>query len=321
MVVVTYNKNSTSNSIANLSYRKRPAIKTIGNKILFVVKDSWGFLGKALAISKSSLNTRIHAHFILPLKTSTATEIKKSILHMKLFGILNISLNALELPSKVQDFVESVRLKDGEGAVVSAMTFSVLTAEMYESFVDVINASLALSSKPVLTGAISVISTPLAITIAGFSTISKTIQLWNIRKFERELDVLFPEKCSFEAGCGIKFLGETLGRLKQKTKRNMGEKTYKLLEILNQKLEGSQKIDQKEIVKIGQVVKKIRTSIRETKKNVKLSLVALSVMIVAIVMFFTAIPLVIPFALMTVSFVIRLAAWCYQKHVDRKVAS
>lgn len=305
------------------SYNLKAGIKKAGSKALNAVRESWACLEKAFGVAKNTFNTRIQLRSTLPLKDKHAEGMTKSIQGMKLFAFLNLPLNALHLPATAKDIVESVKLKDAEGAVLAAMTFTILTADMFDSATDVVNAALFFSGKSALGGVFAVVGLPVVIGMIGLSAISKGVQLWNLSKFDREISQLMADKVKEEnpqetRQAVLEFLNDKLGRLSRKTSRDQGEKTVELLLGLKKKLEENENLQQKEIAEIGKAMKKIRSSIGENKKANKWSLVAFSVMLVAFGLFFAAVPMAIPFAMLAVGFAIRLAVWFNQRKLSRK---
>lgn len=304
-------------------YEVKSRIKNAGSKVLNVVREGWAGLEKAFGIAKNSINTRLQLRSSYPLKDSQAHAMKTSIHGMKLFAVLNLPLNAMHLPGTAKEIIESIKLKDTEGAVLSAMTFTILTADMFDSFTDVVNASLFLSGKAALGGVFAVVGLPVVMGMIGLSAISKGVQLWNLSKFDSEIKKLMSEKVKEESpqetrGALLDFVNDKLGRLGRKTKRDTNEKTVKILEGLKKKLEANETLQQKEVAEIGKTLKKIRSSLDETKKVAKWSLVAFSIMLVAFTLFFTTVPMAIPFVMLAVGFAIRFSVWAHQKQLFRR---
>lgn len=323
--IVRMNGNSTAVFVEDSrlkTYNLKAEMKRAGSKVLNAVRESWAGLEKAFGIVKNSFNARIQLSSSIPLKESHVNGMKNSILHLKLFGFLNLPLNAINLPGTAKEIVKSVKSKDAEGTVLSAMTFTILTAGMFDSFIDVVNASLLLSGKSVLGGVFAVVAIPVVIGMNGLNVISKGVQLWNLSKFDREVKQLMTAKIKEgspqEARQAVlAFLNDKLGRLSRKTSRDQGNKTVQLLQGLKLKLEANED-PQKEIVEIGKAMKRIRSSIEETKKIAKWSLVAFSIIVVAYTLFFAAVPMAIPFAMLAIGAAIRLAIWVYQKRLAGK---
>lgn len=288
---------------------------------LKAIQEAWGGLEKTFGSLRSAMNARMQLK--PPLKESHVITMKNGINGMKLFAVLNLPLHAIELPGVAKDISESVKLKDKEGVALSAMTFAILTADMYDSLTMVINASLALSSKPALGGVVAVIGTPVVMGMIGLASVTKGIHLWNIRKFDKEISQLMQDKISESTPTEsreaiLEFVNHKLGTMVRKTKRDTDAKTIELLQAIKQKVETTEKLEVKDIAEIRGAVKKIRDSIGQTKKILKWTLVAFSIMLVAFSMFYLTIPLAIPFALLAVGFAIRLGVWAYQRHLAKK---
>lgn len=311
-----------NNSLTSVSLKAK--MKRAGHLVLKGVQDTWGGLEKAFGIAKNGLNVRLQLRNWYPMRATDAAGILKGIQGMKLFTGLNFPLNAIELPRTAKEIAESVKLKDKEGAILGSMTFAVLVTDMYDAVTTAVNASLVLSSRPALGGVVAVLGTPLVMGMVGVNAIKKTVQLWNIRKLEKEIECLIKGEATDKSPeefrkTLLEFLNQKLNVQGRKTKRDTDSTTVSQLEALKRKIESKEKLEQQDIIEIGKAVRDIRASIKYVKKSAAWVLGAFSVMFVAFSLFYSTIPLAIPFTMLALAFIVRFAAWADQKRVEYKL--
>lgn len=282
-------------------------LKAACTKVWNGVQEVWGGLEKAFGVAKNSINFTLQ---ISPMPESQAAGLKKGIYGMKLFAILNLPFNAVAIPGVAKDIFECIKLGDIEGALLSSMTFTILAADMFDSFSDVVNSSLLLSGEAALGGVIAAVGLPVVMGMIGLQAISKGVRLWNLCSFDSELEQLSTDRRTV-----LDFLEDKLGRLSRKTNRDLDAQTVTLLQQLKDKLVKSEDIKSEEIKKD---LEQIRTSLNKDKKTTKWALAAFIIMFVAFTLFFTAVPMAVAFAMLTVGFMIRLGIWAHQNGIFKK---
>ncbi|HEV8051896.1 MAG TPA: hypothetical protein VGP47_05325 [Parachlamydiaceae bacterium] len=312
---------------------------------------AWSYLGKTAILTRHFLNAASKNMRIIAVAGMDFPKVVSGITtHMKLLSIVSIPFSLGDITSTARKILNSLFLNDKEGMILSTLSFTVIAADIADSFTTFVNTTLILSAAAPV-AFFSLMGLPLGFTMAGLGTISRTVQIAKstilYRSISREVLAEKPLNKDFLKA----FIEKTLGideelksllsispdqlTLKQQTRMQLlkdnnkaailraapGE-SLKELESLLEQLEGSTEDSltpekQKEVMAI---FKKIQKQIIKKMKIDGLSICANLFSLAALILFSVGIATSTPFALLVVAFAIRLGIVIYQNQKTASVA-
>jgi hypothetical protein len=137
----------------------------------------WSYLGKISLLARSILNAAARSCSIIAMAGSHFPDVVKDITNqLKLLSIVSLPFSVVDIHSAAGKIFAGFLAKDAEGSVLSALSFTIIAADIVDSVATFINAALVLSSANPI-ALFSAIGLPLGFTMVGLGIISRTIQI------------------------------------------------------------------------------------------------------------------------------------------------
>lgn len=311
-------------------------------------KHAWSYLGKINIIARQSLTAAAKSAHLIALAGMKFPKILGEVTtRMKLFAVVSIPFSLDDITSTAKKILTSLYVNDKEGIVLSTLSFTVIAADIVDSFTTFFNAAMTLCVGAPL-AFFSAMGLPLGFTMAGVGTISRTIQVAKSALLHRAINKEVLSEKSLNKESLKAFLEKTLGineemkslltispeqlTEKQKSRIQLLKDNNKaailraapaeslnemesLLAMLEESPEGSFSPEQQK--EITDRFKTIQAQIIKKMNADGMSICANLFSLAALTLFTIGSSTPTPFILLAISFSIRLAVVYYQ---DQKIA-
>jgi hypothetical protein len=306
---------------------------------------AWSYLGKMALLTRSLLNSAARNVYFLAL---TGIRHPQKIINfttsMKILSIVGVPFSIGDINATAKKILNGIIHKDKEGIALSALTFTVIAADIIDSVTTFINTTLFLSaSAPV--AIFSAMGLPLGFTMSGVGTISRTIQVAKAMNLYRNIEKEIRTDNHLNKDSLRAFLEKTLGvtdelkvlmstsseQLSEKQKMRIehlketnraailrtappavAESLKSLLDMLNDTSTESLSLEKQE--EILKTLKHIQNHLVKKLKIDGLSIAANLFSLTALTLFALGSSTSAPFLTLCVAFSIRLAVVYYQDH-------
>lgn len=160
------------------------------NRVVTSIKacaHSWSYLGKIALLARQLLNAAANntvflckASKNLQFTCETAKKlpghIKNVTTHMKLLSVVGFIFGVFDLKAANQKLLNNVFYKDKEGIALSAISVTIMAADVLDSITTFVNTTLTLRSMKTV-GAFSALGLPLGYIMSGLGIVSRTVQI------------------------------------------------------------------------------------------------------------------------------------------------
>lgn len=303
----------------------------------------WSYGGKICLLIRHSLNTLANNAHVVSLAGKNFTQnVSHITTRLKILSIISVFFNLKNLKTTAQKIIKDIFSKNLEEISLNTLSFTIISADIVDSITTFINAILTLSSATPVS-LLSSIGKPLAIIISSFGTVSRTIQIAKSLNLYKKIDNTIKSEKNLDKNSLKAFLEEVLG-ISQELKNLMeipsNQQTHKQLKQLKNLKERNKAAilraapieavkdlenllsilsnDDEEILSIKKqdaifnILKNIQKHLIKKVKVNLLGILANLFTLTAITLFTITSLSSFPFALITISFAIRLASLFYQ---------
>lgn len=190
-------KNSFSDRFKNLSYSNCEYL--------------WSYFGKITLLTRNLLNAVARSAYVI---ANTGNDFPQSLKNfttrMRLLSIVSVPFGIKDLNTTVRKIFNSLVLRDSEGIALSTLSFTIIAADVIDSFQTFINTSLTLTFvNPNLI--FTSLGLPLGYTMASLGVISRTIQVAKAANLYRNINKKIDSEKDLNKKLLLQFLEETLG--------------------------------------------------------------------------------------------------------------
>lgn len=285
--------------------KKGVVSKSSVKKAMGSFAEGWDYADKAIILSRL---------FIGIIVESGSLMVKG---FLKILTIVNVPIDLASVPAKTNSIWQSIKWKDREGFAHSSVLLSLTIAGIFDDITATINATLELISSPTVEW-ITNMAAPLGLVISSTVALTKCSHLYQLSKFNRELDrKIFAmesenfenEKISSQKLRALltpflnKHLGSSSSELKTQTvlKRHTSAEAVAHMKKIADLIDNNATLSDDQIVKIFDLLKTIKTSLDGEKKLQSRLLVATIISGLAWSLFLTPVAPAAPFVLLGIS--------------------
>lgn len=300
------------------------AVKPSPAKRLYDKVDQvWSYLGKTTLLTRQVLNATLRTCYLVSLCCRTKEQIQRVIARLKLFSIVGVPFTVSSIQATAEKVFKGYHNRDREGVLLGSLSLVIMSTDFVDSLATFTNAVLALFEKPPVK-LLSDLGMPIAFGLTTLGGFSRTMQLLNTHRLYRELHGIQGGRNGLTENLKS-YLNEKLGvtELESKTEvqkllarkrasllRQAPASAVKELDMLAAKLSDPQsKLTQEEI---KDSLNKVASSLKKKMIVDAGNLFASMLTFVALCLFFTAAPAVMPFLLLATSYSLRLGFLAYQ---------
>lgn len=278
----------------------------------------WSYAGKGFIIVRHLLNSTIQScRFFSVGCQNFNRELTKVVIKLQLLAIISIPLNLISLVGQTKKIARCIALNDYQGIVLGGLGSTLIFTDIIDSGITFLNALMTVLSKSSIKW-LSGFGMPLAFSMILQGTILRSIRLKNLKLFIKDFkNVNHTEKKFEEIEDDLKEFLETkfgkteshLRELKETTlERHTNLKVVSLLKELDY-LVGHNKLTKESLI---QLKAKILLSLEKDVTLQKIYLTANLLNTTALLLFYTTIPLSLPFVVLATGFTVRLIGQGYQ---------
>ena len=320
-------------------------VQSVASKIFTKINQVWGYLGKVLSIVRNVVKIKIST--LCSSTTSGLRQISRLRIANAGMGVpVVLSLPGLvaEVPVAAGNIHSGIRLRDGEGAALGALSLSLATLDIADSGMYVWDAVQFLTDSPTLEF-YGTVAKPLGIALNVLSIVSRSVKIrgeHSVRKdlagvvdeesgevdmdklsafMEKHLVVTDEEvaKLADKYGDDFEAKVERLTKKKRaKLERRIGEKGLSGLDKLSTRMKEAAPLTDREVEEAGKLTDAIeKRSWRKTALNI-IGIATAVFMIAAILMFTTVLPVALPFGIMIAMMLVKLAMVYYERRYLEK---
>ena len=293
---------------------------------------AWGYVGKSILASRHLLNAGLRScRWILWFNNPQVNQkIQALVARLKLFSFVGIPLNLAGIPSLAQKVSSQYKFQDHEGIALSFLTLSIVITDVLDSFATFVSGIIqTFSLHPI--GGISAVGTPLAALVIGLGSISRTTRLIHLGQFQREINqlILQLEGASLEKSNALirEFLQKKLKtppnedplqktqideRKKAVLERRLNHKAASLLISLTEIFDAKTSINENEKKFLLDGIKEVKSIVRKEMKVQGGYLSTNLLNAIALILFFVLVLAALPFLLLAISMIARIAISAYQ---------
>lgn len=160
--------------------RKKSRIK----KALNLITKGWTCTDIARNSGYLLINTIVKSGKVI---ANTAEVLKDVALHLKIFSIVNVPFTFAKIPSSIKNIWKGIQWKDREGIAHSTLLIAITMTSLFETAIGAIDAiSKAFYNTPITW--VADIVPPLGIAISAAKSLIRGHRLYQLSKFNRELD-------------------------------------------------------------------------------------------------------------------------------------
>lgn len=262
-------------------------------------ENAWTYASKSFIVTRHFLNASIRSCRWFALGCRNLDHRVMSIVtKLKLFSIVSVHFNLAVLPAKVKELWKNIIWRDTQGVILGTLSITLITTDVIDSLATFTNAALQTLSFSAI-GLLSDAGLPLAFTLIGIGSISRTIRLFYLKKLQAALkDQAIPD-----------FLNKKLGSInspdRAKNESSFERQTNRQIMALIKKLEREQESQ-------GAILKEVMTLLNKEIRIQILTLIANSLNFAGICLFLTPASPAVPFLLLGMGFSTRLGIQAYQ---------
>jgi hypothetical protein len=293
-------------------------------------EQAWAYLGKSLLAARHAMNATIRSGRWIAIGCKDIKRIQTAVIRLKLFTVLSIPFSAVSLPSLIAKIGQNVRWKDVEGTFLASLSFGLVATDMFDSLTTFVNALLQTFSYPTV-GWISTMGAPLAFSMTAMGSLSRSIRLTRLGEFHRELEKELINKMSnrllpdeelhemvkdyLEAKLGAFEEGRLQSQKNEAAmERKTNAKTVAMLKELKALFQTNSQLTDEETKRVLAILKKIKSTVREEMGIQAVYLFTNILNGIAVALFFVPTLPPLPFILLGISILTRLAIQFYQDH-------
>lgn len=145
----------------------------IFKKIFDACDHGWNYAGKAVALTRHSLNFSIKT---VVEKCDLHEKISGVATKLKFFSIVSVPFSIASAISTFQKIIKSFQLKDFEGIALASLSFTVINLDIFDSITTFINTGLLVAYNAPLEF-ISILGMPVTFALIGLGSCSRIIQM------------------------------------------------------------------------------------------------------------------------------------------------
>lgn len=313
----------------------------------------WGHTGKAILISRCLIHIIANIGEIIAnsgeliakgyVKTNQVIKdscvvLKDTAVHLKFFLIVNIPITLASMCSEVNNAWKSIQWKDREGVALSTILFTLSSACLFDDITVFVNATLQVFAENSVRW-IAEMASPLGIAITSVSALTKCYHLYQLSKFNRELDrkilaietvntlkekISSQELRTFLCPFLQKHLGSDLSSQKKAQailQRHTSPEVANLMKKIADLLDNNATLSDEQIDKVLNLLKLIKTAMSDEKRLQRGLLVATIISGIAFGLLLTPAGLVATPVLLAVSFSMQIALKIdHNKRLNQRLA-
>lgn len=300
-----------------LSYRLHAAFKSC--------EDAWSYIGKSLTATRHFMNATVRSARLFAISCKGTKRIQRAVTGLKLFTIVGVPFNLAALPSQIAKIGKRLHLKDPEGVFLASLSFSLISADIFDSLTTFVGAVLQTLSRT-SPHWLSVVGMPTSIAVVAMGSVSRKMHLIRLGEFYAELDrdlirkmegkVLSAEELQqllrpyLDSKMGVS--GATgqaafhAERLEAIAERQSNGKVLAMLKELKTYIQPDRSLDEGDIQRITTVIQDMEKALRKEIGTQRAYLFTNMLNAMALVLFLlSAIP-PLPFLLLGISMCLRL---------------
>lgn len=278
----------------------------------------WTYAGKGSMIVRHLLNSTMQScRFFTVGCQNFNRELTKVVIKLQLLAIVSIPLNVISLVGQTKKITRCIALNDYKGFALGALGSSLIFTDIIDSAITFVNALMIVLSKSSIEW-LSGYGMPLAFSMIAQGTILRSVRLKNLKLFMKDFkNVTHAEKKFEEVRADLKrFLEVRLGK-RDSHLRELEETTLERhtnLKVVSLLKELDSLVDHNNLKKedLLQQKAKIFVSLEKDVTLQKIYLTANLLNATALLLFYTTIPLSVPFAVLATGFTVRLMGQGYQ---------
>lgn len=222
-------------SILNSQNTIVPQQKQLGMITYAKSEQIWSYAGKMLSITRSLLTAAaVSTRVVSQLGADFPAKVKNIVTHLKLFSICSVPFNLVDMKTTCEKIGKSSAINDKEGIAMGALSFTVLVTDTFDSITTFVNSVLAtLTSCPMQI--FSSLGLPAAFVMTSLGSIARTIQIAKASHLYCKINPEIASEGKFNTKSELKAsLKETLG-LEGKKKLRPDQRSQLALDNIKEK--------------------------------------------------------------------------------------
>ena len=300
-----------------LKYPERPfckRVKETANRVTESVQNIWKHIGKGIGILKKGLKVLLYSTSDLVRFERRQKKIAPLLAGLGVPSVISIPFNLKDIGNEVSDLAQNhYRLRDTEGAALSALGITLSTADSIDSYLTFESAMHHITNYPLWQG-LSVVAFPAIYVMMAGGTILSGYHIFNTQKFRRQESNFLSNAEGVTQDSMEQFLTRHLGKAEDTNKE---KKEAHLKRKLTSHMLTQLKTFQNDTATPAQREKLIeninKTCFRKTVLKV-IVIAATALAFVGLLTFSMSVAPYVPFVLLGASSIIRFGTFLYEKH-------
>lgn len=316
------------NSSSSVHQMQKASLSHRINEVFKRCDHAWSYIGKSLLATRHFINAIVRSGRGLAIGCRGIRRMQTAVTHLKLFSVVSIPFNLAAMPAQIAKIGENIRLKDKEGIILSSLSASLISTDIFDSLTTFVNALLQTLSRTTLQW-ISSLGMPLSASMITMGSISRGMRLFRLSEFHEELERELIEKMSrrqlsteelqrllksylttkigVEAHQQVTHLSAfQIEQLEAITERHSHPKIVAMLKELKGYIKPGTSIEAKDMERISNTIQRIGKTLREEMGSQMGYLFTNLLKAIALTLFFLPFVPPLPFILLGFSMCLRL---------------